>query len=271
MPSLPNRFVRALLAFLLGGCLHIATAAQDSSQNCVVVRPEFDDSPGGRNDVLPRQQLRQPRIGLVLSGGGARALSQVGILKAFERHGIPIDFISGTSMGAVVGGLYASGWTPAEIESIATYTDWDEVLSLVQDTRRTDLFPDQRLAVDRSFLVVRFEGFRPVIPPAVSTGQRLTNMLSTLTLQSLYHPNPSFDDLKIPFRAVATDLISGERIIQSSGSLVEALRATATVPLLFTPIEKEGMQLVDGGLVTNIPVDVARDAGCDIVIAVNTT
>jgi NTE family protein len=198
-------------------------------------------------------------------------MSQVGILKAFERHGIPIDFISGTSMGAIVGGLYASGWTPSEVESIATHTDWDEVLSLVQDTRRTDLFPDQRLAVDRSFLVVRFEGFRPVIPPAVSTGQRLTNMLSTLTLQSLYHPNPSFDDLKIPFRAVATDLISGERIILSSGSLAEALRATVTVPLLFTPIEKEGMQLVDGGLVTNIPVDVARDAGCDIVIAVNTT
>lgn len=223
------------------------------------------------NDVLPRRQLRRPRIGLVLSGGGARGMSHIGVLKALERHRVPIDFISGTSIGAIIGGLYASGWTIAEIESIALHTNWDEVLSLVEDTRRTELSPDQRLAVDRSFLVVRFRGLQPVIPPAVSSGQRLTDMLSTLTLQSLYHPNPSFDDLKIPFRAIATDLVSGKRVVQSEGSLAEALRATTTVPLLFTPIEKEGMQLVDGGLVTNIPVDVAEDAGCDIVIAVNAT
>jgi NTE family protein len=237
----------------------------------MVVRPEFHDARLRANEVLPRKELRRPRVGLVLSGGGARGMSQIGVLKALERHGVPIDFISGTSMGAIIGGLYASGWTTAEIESIALHTDWDEVLSLVEDTRRTELFPDQKVAVDRSFLVVRFKGFQPVIPPAVSSGQRLTNMLSTLTLQSLYHPNPSFDDLKIPFRAVATDLISGKRVVQSEGSLAEALRATTTVPLLFTPIEKDGMQLVDGGLVTNIPVDVAQDAGCDIVIAVDAT
>jgi len=198
-------------------------------------------------------------------------MSQIGVLKALERHRVPIDFISGTSMGAIIGGLYASGWTTAEIESIALETNWDEVLSLVEDTRRTELFPDQKLAVDRSFLVVRFRGFQPVIPPAVSSGQRLTDMLSILTLQSLYHPNPSFDDLKIPFRAVATDLVSGKRIVLHEGSLAEALRATTTVPLLFTPIEKEGMQLVDGGLVTNIPVDVAEEVECDIIIAVDAT
>jgi NTE family protein len=237
----------------------------------MVVSPEFLDATPQAIDVLPRKQLRRPRIGLVLSGGGARGMAQIGVLKALVRHGVPIDFISGTSMGAIIGGLYASGWTIAEIESIALHTDWDEVLSLVEDTRRTELFPDQRVAVDRSFLVVRFRGFQPVIPPAVSSGQRLTTMLSTLTLQSLYHPNPSFDDLKTPFRAVATDLVSGKRIVLSEGSLAEALRATTTVPLLFTPIEKEGMQLVDGGLVTNIPVDVAKDAGCDMVIAVDAT
>lgn len=220
---------------------------------------------------FPQCSLVRPKVALVLSGGGARGVAQIGVLKALERHNIPVDFISSTSLGAIVGGLYASGYTTAEIEKLALTTDWDEVLSLSGETKRTELFVDQKLADDRSFLLVRFEGFEPVIPSAVSTGQRLTNFLSTQTLQALYHPDPSFDDLRIPFRAVSTDLISGKRIIMSEGSLAEALRASATVPLLFSPIEKDSMQLVDGGLVSNIPVDIAKDAGYEIVIAVNST
>jgi NTE family protein len=221
--------------------------------------------------LYPHRELRRPRVGLVLSGGGARGAAQIGVLRVLERHGIPVDFIAATSMGAIIGGLYASGYSVTEVESLALRTRWDEVLSLTEDTRRSELFVDQKLAGDRSFLAVRFQGFEPVIPSAVSTGQRLTDFLSTQALQAVYHPSPDFDHLKIPFRAVATDLVSGKRVVLSEGSFAEALRASATVPLLFHPIEKDSMQLVDGGLVANIPVDVARDVGVDIVLVVNST
>ena len=145
------------------------------------------------------------------------------------------------------------------------------MLSLSEEIKRTDLFIDQKLVDDRSFIAVRFEGLAPVLPSAFASGQRLTDFLSDKMLQALYHPFPDFDHLKIPFRAVATDLVSGRRVVMRDGSLAEALRASATVPLLFTPIERDGMRLVDGGLVANVPVDVARSADCDIVIAVNTT
>lgn len=235
------------------------------------VRPLFDDARAPRIPIPFHHELKRPRVALVLSGGGARGVSQIGVLRALERHNIPVDFIAATSMGAIVGGLYASGYTVAEIESLALQTPWDEVLSLGGETKRTEMFVDQKLAGDRSFLAVRFEGLTPVIPSALSSGQRLTDFLNTQTLQALYHPFPDFEHLKIPFRAVATDLVSGQRAVLADGSLAEALRASATVPLLFRPIEKDTMQLVDGGLVSNIPVDLARDRGYDVVIVVNST
>jgi len=239
------------------------------AQETIRVTPQLDRPVRSKLGSLPQHILKRPKIGLVLTGGGARGAAQIGVLKALERHGVPIDFIAATSMGSIIGGLYAAGWTPAEIESVALHTNWDEVLSLTEETNRADLFVDQKLAGERSFLTVRFEGLQPVLPSAVSTGQRLTTFLSSLTLQSVYHPTTSFDDLRIPFRAVATDLVSGKRVVLGDGSLAEALRASATVPLVFSPIERDSMRLVDGGLVDNIPVDVARDAGCDIVLVVN--
>jgi len=236
-----------------------------------VVTPRYRTPFAMDRGILPRRTLDRPKVGLVLSGGGARGVSQIGVLKALERYSIPVDFVAATSMGAIIGGLYAAGYTTAQLESLAVTTDWDEVLAFTDDTRRTQLFVDQKVAIDRSFLTVRFQGFEPVIPPAVSSGQRLTDFLSAQMLQALYLPFPDFDHLKIPFRAVATDLVSGRRVVLKDGSLAEALRASSTVPLLFNPIERDGMQLVDGGLVANIPVDVARDAGCDITIVVKTT
>lgn len=242
------------------------------SQTKITYRPQYDDSLASRHGhIYPFRIQKRPRIGVVLSGGGARGTAQIGVLKALEENHIPIDFISATSIGAIIGGLYASGYTSTEIESLALETNWDNLLSLSDEALRTDLAIDQKLADDWSFLVVRFQGLQPVLPHAVSTGQRLTNFLSEKTLQGIYHPNPDFNDLKVPFRAVTTDLISGRRIILDRGSLAEALRASATVPLLFIPLGRDSLQLVDGGLITNIPVDVAKDAGCDIVVAVNTT
>jgi NTE family protein len=236
-----------------------------------VVTPRYRAPFAVERGILPRRTLDRPKVGIVLSGGGARGVSQIGVLKALEKNNIPVDFVAATSMGAIIGGLYAAGYTTAQLESLAVTTDWDEVLTFTDDTRRTQLFVDQKVATDRSFLTVRFQGFEPVIPPAVSTGQRLTDFLSAQMLQALYLPFPDFDHLKIPFRAVATDLVSGRRIVLKDGSLAEALRASSTVPLLFNPIERDGMQLVDGGLVANIPVDIAREAGCDIAIVVKTT
>jgi NTE family protein len=173
---------------------------------------------------LDYTEVQRPRVALVLSGGGSRGIAQIGVLKVLEKHHIPIDFIAATSLGAVVGGLYAAGYTPAELESLAVTTDWDVVLSLTEDTRRRDLFLDQKRESDRTFFSLRFEGFEPVLPSALSSGQRLTNFLSSLALQSVYHPDPSFDDLRIPFRAVSTDLISGRRIAMKDGSLFFSAR-----------------------------------------------
>ncbi len=242
-----------------------------SSAERFLVTPRFDSARVHRYAGIAHRMIRRPKVGLVFSGGGARGIAQVGVLKSFVRHQVPIDFIAATSIGSVIGGLYASGWTASEIESVATSLNWGDITSLSEEPIRTDLFVDQRLSGERSFLTVRFQGLEPVIPSAISRGQRLTNALYSLTLQSLYHPSPWFDDLRIPFRAVATDLVTGRRIVLDRGSLAEALRASATVPLLFTPVERDSLRLVDGGLVDNIPVDVAREAGCDIVIVVNST
>ena len=262
---------RIYLTFLSVAVCTLSSFSVLLSQSTWVIRPAFEEAPSAQRSFYPYKVLKRPHIALVLSGGGARGIAQIGVLRALERHGIPVDFIAATSLGAIVGGLYASGYTPDELEQMVRTTDWDDVLSFSDETVRRDRFIDQKLADDRSFLAVRFQGLEPVIPPAISSGQRLTNYLSTKTLQALYHPNPSFDDLKVRFRAVTTDLISGRQVVLKEGSLAEALRASATVPLLFTPVEKDSMQLIDGGLVTNIPVDVARREGYEIVIAVNST
>ena len=229
--------------------------------------------PSARKNAFLRGSghVSRPKIGLVLSGGGARGLAQIGVIRVLEKYNIPIDLIVGNSLGSVVGGLYASGYTTAEIESIAVNTNWAELLSFTEETKRTDLFVGQKQTQEEGYFFVRFNGLEPVIPASISTGQRLLNFFSYLALQALYHPNPKFDDLKIPFRAIATDLISGDRIVLERGSIAEALRASVTVPLLYSPIEKDSMFMVDGGLRSNIPTDVARSLGCDVVIVVNST
>lgn len=239
----------------------------------VIVRPQFDTVAHGKRsfDLIPYRALKRPRVALVLSGGGARGISQVGVLKVFERYHVPIDFIVGASIGSVVGGLYAAGYGAAQLENVVKQTNWDEVLALTEEAKRKDLFVEQKKTEEKGVLVIRFDKFEPIIPSSVVSGQRFTHLLNMLTLQGIYHAGPSFDDLKIPFRAVTTDLISGKRIIIDRGDLGEALRASATVPLLFAPVEKDSMQLVDGGVLSNIPVDVAKAMGYDVVITVNTT
>ncbi len=213
--------------------------------------------------------MRTPRIGLVLSGGGARGLAQVGVIRALEEAGIRPDCIVGTSIGSVVGGLYASGYSATRLSELVRGLDWEQLLQLGDGSDRRSLTAEQKPASDRSILTLRFDGLQPVLPLAVSNGQRLTNMLNELVLQGLYHSN-DFDSLAIPFRAVATDLYTGKRVVLGRGSLAEALRASASIPVMYTGVAMDSMLLVDGGLVSNIPTDVARAMGCDVIIVVNT-
>lgn len=249
-----------LLIFFFG-CLFFTQTIFPQQKNILL-------SDNRKTDLQKNKELK---VGLVLSGGGARSLAQIGVLKVFEKYNIPINLIVGNSMGSVVGGLYAAGYSAADLENIVLSTDWAEILSLTDETKRTELFIDQKQSKDRGFLIIRFNGLEPIIPSAISGGQRVTNFLNKLALQALYHPQPSFDDLKIPFRAVAADIISGKRYIFNKGSLSEAMRASVGVPLMFFPLEKDSLALIDGGVVTNIPVDVAKDENCNVVLVVNST
>ncbi len=208
------------------------------------------------------------RIGLALSGGGARGIAQIGVLKAFDEAGIGISCIAGTSMGSVIGGLYASGYSADEITDIMRDVDFSALFSNAPQ-RRSMLFT-QREEHARYLLSVRFDGMKPYIPRALTAGQRLTSLLTDLTIQADYRYGRDFDNLPVPFRAVAADIATGTEVVLGSGSLADAIRASMAFPLAFTPVELGGHYLVDGGIVTPIPVLVCREMGADYVVAVNT-
>jgi len=209
----------------------------------------------------------KPRIGLTLSGGGARALAHIGVLKILEREGIDIAIISGVSMGGVVGGLYCAGYSPEEIEEIALSIKWKKLFS--QSPVRAALPPTRKDRSEKSIIKIRFEKWRPVLPKGITSGQNLWQYLETLSARSGIRPSISFDYLNPPLRIVTTDLSTGERVVLSSGSLAEAMRASIAVPVAFTPVNIEGRLLVDGGLVDPIPVGIAKDLFSGPVIAVD--
>jgi NTE family protein len=216
----------------------------------------------------PAAPRNPPKVGLVLSGGGARGAAHIGALKVFEREGIPIDCIVGTSFGALVGGLYALGYKAAEIEQIFTKEGWTSVFSNEPDMSLAPLLARVRARYQGELY---FRGWIPELPGGLLAGQRLVEILNRLTTERTIAAGFDFDKLVIPFRAVATDLISGNQYVFRAGSMTDAIRASIAAPPLFTPVEKDGMLLADGGLVDNLPTDVARAMGVDIVIAVDAT
>lgn len=256
--------VRKFLSLML-----ILSASAVSQPKKLSITPLFTEKQSVQKYSIPFHTIKRPTVCLVLSGGGARGIAHVGVIKELERNNIPIDFIVGTSIGGIIGGLYASGYSSSDLEALVDTTDWNYILSLTQDTERKDLYLSHKVAADRKQLSIRFDGLTPILPSALSSGQRLTNFINQLTLQSLYHPVNNFDDLKIPFRCVSTDLITGQQVVFASGNLSEALRASISIPLLYSPLKKDSLELTDGGLIANIPVDVARSLGADIIIAVN--
>jgi NTE family protein len=221
---------------------------------------------GPPNCFLTHRELARRRVGLALSGGGARGIFQIGVLQALEEQGVVIDFIAGTSMGSVIGGLYAAGYNARQLGDIVRNILWDDIAS---DTPpRTNLFLTQRHERERAFLQVRFRGWRPYIPPAITAGQKLLAVLTELTMRANYRASAGFDHLRIPFRAVATDLYSGKEVVLADGDLAEAMRASIAVPFIFAPVSRGDMLLADGGLMNNLPVDVVRQH-VDVVIAVD--
>ncbi len=214
-------------------------------------------------------RLKQTHVGLALSGGGARGLSHIGVLKVFEENHIPIHAIAGTSIGSIVGGLYASGYASDEILNISRKIRWQNILS--DKPQRTALFLSLKQMSDRYFFRIYFQNLKPTFPSAISPGQRLYDELSKVILQAPYHAVHSFDELKYPFRAVSTDLVHGKKVVFSRGDLALAMQASATIPLLFEPVKKDSLLLVDGGVVENIPVTDVRKLGADFVIASDAT
>lgn len=235
-----------------------------------IIKTEFREVslPFGLTKKIP---VEKPKVAFVLSGGGARGAAQIGALKALLETGIIPDLIVGTSFGSIVGGLFASGYTIEQLDSIMITTNWSDIVSATPKNRRTNLFVEQKITEDRSILTLELDGLKPVIPTSVSTGQNLVNFLNQLVIQAPLHPKKNFDELLFPFRAVCTDLLTGKPVIISDGDLSEAMRASSSVSFLLSPIPKDSFLLADGGLVANIPVKIAKQLGADIVIAINTT
>ena len=212
---------------------------------------------------------RRPRIGVALSGGGARGFAHVGVLRGLETLRIPIDCIAGTSAGSAVGGAYASGLSPDAIEAALRSADWDHDMFDDDPPRQEQL--QRRKSDDKSYILDLTLGYgdgEVRVPPGLISGQKIELFLNRMLGFSTQLD--SFDRLPIPFRAIATDLVRGEMVSQDRGNLVTAIRASMAVPSVFAPVQSDGKLLVDGGLTRNLPVDVVRGL-CkpDVVIAVD--
>ncbi len=211
------------------------------------------------------QEQRKPKIGLVLSGGGAKGLAHIGVLKVLEEEGVEISFIGGTSMGAMIGGLYASGYSAAQIDSIFKATDYD---ALIQDyiPRSSKNFYEKRN--DELYaLTLPFKKMKIGIPRALSKGLYNFNLLNKLT-HNVRHIH-DFNKLPIPFLCIATDIETGQQVLLNKGDLPQAMIASAAFPSLYMPVEIDGKLLVDGGVTNNYPIQEVRNLGADIIIGVD--
>lgn len=211
------------------------------------------------------QQDTIPKLGLALSGGGAKGLAHIGVLKVLEEEGIYPDFITGTSMGSIVGGLYAIGYSPAELEKLAKKLTWDYYFT--DGIPRTYKPIEEKNSSERYQFTFEIEDNKLQIPRGLIQGDKLVLMLARLTAP--VHGIDNFDDFPIPFRAVAMDLETGEAVIFKDGSLVDAIRASMSIPSIFEPVLLNDRLLADGGWVRNLPVQDVLEMGADSVIAVD--
>ena len=212
---------------------------------------------------------RKLKLALVLSGGGARGFAHIGVLKALEEEHITVHLIVGCSIGSLIGGFYAAGYNADQLTRIVKSIDWSNLYS--DETYRTNLFWAQKSEPRRHQLELRFDRGIPYIPSSISPGQKIFDTIYSRLQRATFQAANDFDRLRISFRAVATDLISGRRVVLGKGDLAEAISASSAVPLLFAPVEWDGMWLADGGIRDNLPVDVALENGADLTLAVDVT
>jgi len=207
-------------------------------------------------------------IGLALSGGGARGLAHIGVLKVIDEMNIKVDHIAGTSLGAIIGGLYAMGYTASEIEEIVINLDWRDLLD--DKVSREDVYIGQkRWKPYANFLFPLNDNFSPALPRGFFSGNTLVNQLFDLTYPVATEDD--FDELYIPFRCTATDILSGELKVFSEGSLHEAIRASISFPTFLEPFEIDGRNYIDGGINANFPVEIVSEMGADFIIGVKVT
>src|SRR5579863_9649323 len=257
--------MRASLMAATAQCMRIAGMVVVSALLLMPASAAAQDAAGV--GAATRAAPARPRVGLVLSGGGARGATHIGVLKMLDELHVPIDVIAGTSMGAVVGGLYASGMSGEQIEQAMASVDWQSAFR--DRLRRTEL-GWRRKEEDRDFLVnlpLGLHGRKLIIPEGLVQGEKLTQTLRQLTLP--VGTITDFDALPTRFRAVATDLETGEAVILKDGDLTTAMRASMSAPGVFAPVEYRGQLLVDGGLAENLPVEVARAMDVDVLIVVD--
>ena len=216
--------------------------------------------------LAPAAEAQRKRVGVVLSGGGAKGVAHIGALKVLEEAGIPVDYVVGTSMGAIIGGLYAIGYDAHRLDSLVRAQDWEFLLS--DKVYRYDLPFTEKEYDGRYLLSVPFgrrgAGQREV---GFVRGQNVYNLFADLTVG--YHDSLDFKKLPIPFACVAANLVDRSEVVMDRGNLVRAMRASMAIPGAFTPVTVDGMVLVDGGVLNNFPVDVARAMGAEIIIGVD--
>ncbi len=256
-----TRLMLSLLLALFALCFRPTTGTSsvlDFSVSGEVPASELQDKPEFEHDFV---------VGLTLSGGGAAGLAHIGVLKVFEEAGIPVDLVTGTSMGAVVGALYSIGYTPQQIEKVALQADWRQ---LFEERIERQYLPMEEKKYDGLFnLSFPVEGTRIQLPTGLVSGNHIFNMLAILTWP--YHDQDDFLRLPRPFLCIATDIETGEQVILDHGFLPDAIRASMSIPSIFDPVWTNGKYLVDGGVMNNLPVQEAVNLGADFVIAVNSS
>jgi NTE family protein len=212
------------------------------------------------------QGTEKPKVGLVLSGGGAKGFAHIGVLEVFEKEGIPIDYIVGTSIGSIIGGLHAIGYNSDQLKDFATNQEWIDLLSDHISREYKNIY--ERYDQDRylvSFKLKTDEGIS--LPAGVVQGHNIMNLLCELTAK--YHEEENFNNFPIPFTCVAADLVTGEEVVINNGYLPEAMFASMSIPTIFAPSEINDKLVVDGGIVNNFPTDIAKKMGADIIIGVD--
>ena len=258
-PDAARPWLTGLLAGLLAlGCAGCAAPIQKVAKP-VTPPPGPDRAPG----LL--RELNRPTVGVAFGGGSARGIAHVGVIRWLEEHRIPIDVAAGTSMGGLVGGAYATGMDPDELQTFITTLNWDQLFGA-----STFAYKNIRRKADARAYPSRLEfGLKGgIVPPsALNSGQDVELLLHRIAAP--YFDIQDFDDLPTPFRTVAVDLLSSQPVVMRSGSLAEAMRATMSLPLIFPPTEVNGQVLVDGGTMDNVPADIVKAMGADRVIAIN--